>query len=303
MVTPSTNVDTTASLGLGILSITDVNGANTDDKMYLSLDSVNNRVVVKANSDFSTGEGINAVDNQIEVPVESITEHILFKTARGNDLIHVDELNFATKIVIESDAGNDDLKGGAGNDVFKGGANKDVLTGGAGNDDLKGGAGNDVLTGGIGNDDLKGRAGKDVLTGGIGNDIMIGGAGKDVMTGGAGKDVMTGGASNDTFALSKLTDSLAPDFDVIKDLKIGVDIIDAPSAVSADDVIEFGTIAASSNPNTVLASLGANQATTYTYGTGTFLVINDATIGYDATKDAMIEITGFTGNLDNLAIV
>jgi hypothetical protein len=45
----------------------------------------------------------------------------------------------------------------------------------------------------------------------------------------------------------------------------------------------------------------ANSAAQFTFGTGTntrsFVAINDATAGFNATTDAIIEVTGFTGTL------
>ena len=50
--------------------------------------------------------------------------------------------------------------------------------------------------------------------------------------------------------------------------------------------------------NTVFA---ANFAAQFTFGTGantrTFVAINDATAGFSATTDAIIEVTGLTGTL------
>jgi hypothetical protein len=55
------------------------------------------------------------------------------------------------------------------------------------------------------------------------------------------------------------------------------------------------------------AVFGANQAATFSLGSGptarTFLAINDANAGYSSTIDSLIEITGYTGLLTNLAIV
>jgi len=48
-------------------------------------------------------------------------------------------------------------------------------------------------------------------------------------------------------------------------------------------------------------------AATFTHGLGpstrTFLALNDSTAGFDATKDAILEITGYSGSLLNLAVI
>jgi len=41
----------------------------------------------------------------------------------------------------------------------------------------------------------------------------------------------------------------------------------------------------------------ANSAAQFTFGTRSFVAINDATAGFNATTDAIIEVTGFTGTL------
>jgi len=51
----------------------------------------------------------------------------------------------------------------------------------------------------------------------------------------------------------------------------------------------------------------ANRAATFSFadtaGPRTFLAINDATAGFSATNDAIVEITGFSGSLANLALI
>ena len=53
-------------------------------------------------------------------------------------------------------------------------------------------------------------------------------------------------------------------------------------------------------------NLVKNGASTFTFNGGdklrTFLAINDATPGFTASRDSVIEITGYTGNLSTLAI-
>jgi Ca2+-binding RTX toxin-like protein len=58
----------------------------------------------------------------------------------------------------------------------------------AGLDNLLGGAGGDTISGGGVADSLSGAAGADTLNGGGGNDLIIGGAGIDTLNGGAGND-------------------------------------------------------------------------------------------------------------------
>lgn len=41
----------------------------------------------------------------------------------------------------------------------------------------------------------------------------------------------------------------------------------------------------------------ANNAATFTFGTDTYLAINDVSAGFSASTDAIINITGFSGTL------
>ena len=41
----------------------------------------------------------------------------------------------------------------------------------------------------------------------------------------------------------------------------------------------------------------ANSAAQFSFGSRTFVAINDATAGFSATADAIIEVTGLTGTL------
>jgi large repetitive protein len=148
--------------------------------------------------------------------------------------------------------------------------------------------------------------GKDTLTGNAGADTLDGGNGADVLVGGGGGDVLTGGNGPDTFRYLTLGDSLLANFDRITDLQIGTDIIDGPTAVSAANVAELGTVTALTQAGigAVLTngSFGANRAATFSVGDRTFLALNDGTAGFQSASDGVIEITGYSGSLADLAI-
>jgi Ca2+-binding RTX toxin-like protein len=155
-----------------------------------------------------------------------------------------------------------------------------------------------TVIGTIKDDSIRAYAGNDIISSGFGNDTVVGRAGGDILTGGAGSD---------TFKYEYRTDSLLGNYDVIKDLAIGNDFIDGPVALTAAQVKELGNVTALTEVSIkqVLTSTNfvANGASTFTFGTRTFLGINDSIAGYSATSDAIIEITGFTGSLTNLAII
>jgi serralysin len=157
---------------------------------------------------------------------------------------------------------------------------------------------------------ITGNSANNTLTGLAGNDTLIGESGNDILIGGTGADFLTGGAGTDTFRFA-LTDSLLPSIDRITDLIIGTDRIDGPSAVTAANLRELGTVSelTQSGIASVLTSSSfvKNGAATFTFGSGvdtrTFLALNNGTAGFASSTDAIVEITGYTGLLTNLAVV
>ena len=88
--------------------------------------------------------------DQIHCPVELVREFV-FDMGGGNDEVEIEE-GIVEEIVIEGDAGADELEGGERGDVLKGGPGGDRLRGDAGRDRLLGGGGRDRCNGGAGND-------------------------------------------------------------------------------------------------------------------------------------------------------
>ena len=191
--------------------------------------------------------------------------------------------------------------GNAGNNVLIGNSANNTLTGNAGNDTLNGNAGNDSLIGGDGNDLLFGGAGNDTLTGGTGNDTLNGSAGNDILTGGVGKDSLTGGLGVDRFDYRGLTDSLLSNFDVVSDFNAtsGNDLFLVTTARTG--FFDVGSVAtldtAGVAAKLTAAAFTVNSAAQFTFGSRTFVAINNATAGFSATTDAIIEVTGLTGTV------
>jgi len=173
---------------------------------------------------------------------------------------------------------------------------------------LVGGNENDRIIGTSLSEDLYGARGSDNLIAGGGNDRIWGDDGNDTLTGAAGADLLTGGAGSDTFRFA-LTDSLLASFDRIVDFAIGTDRIDGPNKVSAANLRDHGTVSALTQAgiSTVLteSNFVRNGAATFTFLDGattrTFLALNNNNPGFSATSDSIIEITGYTGLLTNLA--
>ncbi|MEL6380920.1 MAG: calcium-binding protein, partial [Cyanobacteria bacterium J06626_18] len=218
--------------------------------------------------------------------------------------------------------GNDIIRGGDGDDFIRGGGDDDLLDGGEGSDFIMSDLGNDTLLGRAGNDELFGVDGDDLLRGGAGDDFLGGSRGRDDIRGGEGNDTLSGGfdadtlagaAGSDTFQYALLEQSLLDpstpegNSDVIRGFEIGVDTIDSVNAVSAANVVQAGAVATLDEPG-VQAVLNdttfvANGAATFISGTRTFVAMNDGVAGYQQSSDAVVEITGFTGDLAALEIV
>jgi hypothetical protein len=137
------------------------------------------------------------------------------------------------------------------------------------------------------------------LTGTSGNDTLIGGANSDILTGLGGKDGLTGGLESDRFVYQTLTDSLLANYDEITDFNAVDDLFlvsTARTGFSDAGVIETLDNAGIS-ANLTNANFGANSAASFTFGSRSFVAINDAMAGFQEADDAIIEVTGFTGTL------
>ena len=254
-------------------------------------------------------------------------------TGSGNDTVI--QTGLVSGIVLRA---NDSINTGAGDDVLSAGLGIDRVNGGAGTDRLivdysvgDTGSGmtfqgsnlygtaqrftsltsNIVLDSvgfsGIENFTVIGTSKNDVISGAKGNDIINAGAGNDTILGGEGGDILTGGAGADTFRYETTSQSLLGNYDVIKDLAIGTDMIDGPRAIAAAFVKKLGNVIAltESAIQQVLTptSFESNGASTFKFGNRTFLGLNDSKAGFSAGTDSVIEITGYSGNLSDLKIL
>jgi VCBS repeat-containing protein len=155
------------------------------------------------------------------------------------------------------------------------------------------------------------------LLGGSGIDVLIGGSLDDRLIGAAKQDTLTGGGGADKFDYRKLTDSLlgtttVPGYDVITDFDADEDLLVVTNTPTAfTDGLSINTGNYSTLTSTAIASVlnstnfTANSAALFTYGSDTFIAINNATAGYSATTDALIKVTDFTGtfSIDNFTTV
>ena len=233
--------------------------------------------------------------------------------------------------ILKGENNNDRLYGEAGNDSLYGGSGKDQLYGGSGADLLDGGSGTDTAdyrksssgvmvnlanstaSGGdasgdtlINIENITGSNKNDVLIGDGGKNKIDGRSGDDTIIGGAGKDTLRGRAGADTFVYSNLSDSLLSKRDRISDLDIGTDRIQGPNAVSAANIDQLGSIdklkTASIQALLTTSVFEADTGATFKVSNKTYLAINDGSAGYQPGSDAIIDITGYGGNLSNLSI-
>ena len=155
--------------------------------------------------------------------------------------------------------------------------------------------------------------GTDPITG-IGNaqdNKIIGNESNNSIDGGGGADTVTGGGGADIFRYTVLTNSLLAKYDKITDLSTAIDRIDGPNTIGSANIHFAGEVSALNAGSLEQLLTGSrfvsNGASIFTYTnvntTQTFLALNDVTAGFNANRDAIIEITGYSGALGNLLIV
>lgn len=176
------------------------------------------------------------------------------------------------------------------------------------------------ITGGSAADTLWGATGADVINGGAGNDMI-----RLAADGTANQaDILTGGAGNDTFqfrgatvaALSAMSTTDATgtqqivritDFVAGSD-KIGLVVtggaytgVTMNTALTVATANDLNTVGAAAAGLAASAAAGVAQAVliTVSAGTaaGTYLLVNDATAGWNAAADLLINISGVTGTI------
>jgi hypothetical protein len=125
-------------------------------------------------------------------------------------------------------------------------------------------------------------------------------------------DILTGTTGADSFQLHQLSDALwSSTPDRITNLQSGLDTIDSPmnrtSAIKPKQLGMVKTLDALGIESLLMnKNFVKNGAATFTFngdsGLRSFLALNDATPGFKANVDSVIEISGYSGNLSTLAI-
>jgi Ca2+-binding RTX toxin-like protein len=150
------------------------------------------------------------------------------------------------------------------------------------------------------------------------NNQIVGNTGDNILNGGYGADSITGGAGRDTFVFSSARDSMLRDpvtgllaIDRITDLAIGTDIIQSWAPVASSEILRLSKpdqqvltadaltnwLSEEQSPSFKAALVSINNSSQ------TFLVLNDDRAGFNPSNDSVIDITGYSGLLENLRII
>ncbi|WP_300004028.1 calcium-binding protein [Anabaena sp. AL09] len=289
-----------------------IDGGAGVDNLTLDLSAQTGNIVI---NNATTGINLTGIVTAINF------ENFTITTGSGNDTIT--QSGLVNNIVVR---GNDTINSGAGNDTINTGLGIDSANGGAGDDllivnysigetgremSLSTYAGAEGFSGTAYRLNSAGNAYPDQLsfsginrfqiTGTGANDYITTGGGNDTINAGAGKDTLIGGLGSDKFVYQNLTDSLLANFDVITDFNAttGNDLFRVSTARAG--FVNVGAVntldAASIGAKLTAAAFGSNFAAQFSFGQKTFVAINDATAGFNAATDAIIEVTGLTGIL------
>lgn len=224
-------------------------------------------------------------------------------TAKGS-VLGGDTLDFASalaKVTITATAGTNTLKGSSG-------AYANTITGGTGNDTIVGGSAVDTISAGAGTtaNTITGAGGMDVitLTGSTGADTLrydtiatsaaAAGAQMDTITGfKAGSDKINfaqGAASLTGVTTDGTGDAVATMAAVVDNATSVATVADVYTALAA-----YTTLTASAAAGTATVA----QVYNFTTGAaaGTYLVVNDATVGFQGATDVVIKLVGTEGTI------
>jgi Ca2+-binding RTX toxin-like protein len=280
------------------ISISSVVGGFSTDQKYLSLDAngdglndiiqiYNNYGTATAASKKNNGDGTFSGLKDVGIGGFSADQKYLSLDANSdgrNDIIQIWNKNGTAIASPKINQGNGDFTWGGDYEIGGFSADQKYLS-----LDANGDGRNDIIQ--IYN--KNGTAYTNVYSGN--------GAGNDLLTGGLGKDTLTGGLGADRFDYRNLADSVFNTFDVITDFNAtaGNDLFVVSTARTGFNNV--GTVATLDTTGITAkltnTTFAANAAAQFSFGSRTFVGINDTIAGFDPTKDAIIEVTGLAGTL------
>ena len=315
---------------LTLTGTANINGTGNAANNVITGNTGNNTL----NGGAGTDTLIGGLGNDIYI-VDSTTDTIRENANAGTDTIQsIVTYSLATLANIENltltGTANINGTGNAANNIITGNAGNNTLNGGTGTDTLIGGLGNDIYIVDSTTDTIRenANAGTDTIqsivtyslatlanienltltgtaningTGNAANNIITGNTGNNILTGATGKDTLTGGLGIDHFDYRTLADSVLNSFDVIADFNAntGNDLFLVSTTRSqfsnAGTVATLDTVGITATLTTT--SFIANAAAQFTFGSSTFVAINDGTDGFSAVTDAIIDVTGLIGTL------
>ena len=155
----------------------------------------------------------------------------------------------------------------------------------------------------------------DLPINGFGNDsdnTLFGTTADNILAGRGGADVLTGLSGSDTYLLERYSDSLLSAPDTITGFVMGVDRLDAPTAVDPDLIQDTG-VAPGLNADSLAQHLSAarfpaDSAALFTIidpfsGLRSYLALNNRVAGYSPATDAVIDISGYIGEFSDLLVI
>lgn len=262
------------------------------------------------------GEGIDKIifgqsNNKINLNLTTAQN-----TGEGTDVIKYLEN-------VDGGAGNDTITGSSANNILLGSSGIDTVIFGSGNNTINlntttiqdTGEGKDVITG---VENIDAGAGNDLITGTTGNNSLSGSAGNDTLKGGAGTDNLTGGAGLDKIVCN-FGQSLTTGIDRLSDFKVGEDRLDILTKTGGN--VSIKTHSNGGNRTSTTASdlmkqvftdtnltttgnqaLGVNSSVFVTWNNNSYLIVNDASAGFQANSDLILNVTGFSGNFQTATV-
>lgn len=319
---------------LTLTGTTNINGTGNAGSNKIRGNSGNNRLAGGGFSQFSIGdELIGGLGNDTYVVSKASysdsTPTITENTNEGTDTVEFASTATSDSYFLGDNLENLTLKGTGNHSAFGNDLNN-VISGNSGSNYMDGNGGIDTVSyvgapgptgvtvtlsdfggsaSGWGNDSLYEF---ENIIGSQFNDTLTGNGANNVISGNRGKDLITGNGGSDKFDYRTLSHSLLSGFDRIADFNANAGGDSFLVATARAGFLNAGQVStlvsdaaltsAAISSRLTSSNFLANDAAVITMGSGSssrsFVVINNNVAGFDASADAVVEITGVTGSID-----